>query len=243
MTNLDSPKTTIERKEILENKKFLKEVYQYFYEILKKHSRVLPKGKKVEIGSGAGFLKEVIVGVTTSDYLKLPFCDMQFAAEKIPFKDNSVAAFYLLNTFHHIKNPKKALSEMERCLKKKGKIIMIEPANTIFSRFIYKNFHHEDFDEKASWRVSGKGALSDSNQALAYIVFKRDQVRFRKTFPNLKVIKYQNHTPFLYLISGGFKYPSLLPAGLFRFVKMYERSLSLLNDVLGNFTTVVIKKI
>ena len=28
---------------------------------------------------------------------------------------------------------------------------MIEPANTWFSRIIYKNFHHEVFDESSDW--------------------------------------------------------------------------------------------
>ena len=38
------------------------------------------------------------------------------------------------------------LVELERCLKPGGKIVMIEPANTRFSRLIFRRFHHEMFE-------------------------------------------------------------------------------------------------
>src|SRR3990172_12660853 len=103
--DLDSPETTIKRINIIKKKKFLYQIYLDFYKTFKRHSQNIPPGKKVEIGSGAGFLKEVIPEVVTSDVMKLPNCDMQFSAEKMPFADNSLSAIYMLNTFHHIKNP------------------------------------------------------------------------------------------------------------------------------------------
>src|SRR3989344_3850678 len=160
MTDLDSPETTIKRAEIIKNKKFLYQIYLDFYNTFKEYSRTLPPGKKVEIGSGAGFLKEVIPEVITSDVMKLPNCDMTFSAEKMPFKNNSISAFFMLNTFHHIKNPEKALSEFSRCLKAKGKIIMIEPYNSLWSRFIYKNFHHETFDPHTPIRYLISGVFT-----------------------------------------------------------------------------------
>lgn len=241
--NLDSPKTTIERIDIIRNKKYLEKVYKSFYGIFVSNTKNTPKGPKVELGSGAGFLKSFIPGVITSDILKLPFLDLKLSAEKLPFKDKSISVFYLLNTFHHIKKPKKALREMMRCLKKGGKIIMIEPGNTIFSRFIYQNYHHEVFDANADWEINAKGALSGSNQALAWIVFKRDEQIFRKLFPRLKLVKYEDHTPFNYLISGGFSRNSLLPAFFHPFIDFLEKKITLLSKKLGLFTTVVLKKV
>src|SRR3990172_743830 len=118
--DLDSPKVTIERIKIIKNKKFLYRVYLDFYKTFKEYSRNLPPGKRIEIGSGAGFLKEVIPEVVTSDVIKLPSCDMVFSAEKMPFRNSSLSAVYMLNTFHHIKNPEKALSEFNRILKRGG---------------------------------------------------------------------------------------------------------------------------
>src|SRR3990172_7357981 len=101
-TDLDSPETTIERIKIIENKPFLKNLYLDFYRLFIKHSKGSPKGRRVEIGSGAGFLKKVIPQVITSDIIKLPNCDMVFSAEKMPFVNNSLSTIYMLNTFHHI---------------------------------------------------------------------------------------------------------------------------------------------
>jgi len=239
---LDSPETTIARREIIQKNSFLKAVYANFYNTMADLSVGLPHGIKIEIGSGGGFAKKILKGVKTSDVLKLPFCDMHFPAEKIPLKDNSVSAFYMLNTFHHIKNPQMALQEMKRCLKTGGKIIMIEPATTPFSRFIYSNFHHEVFCETAEWKTRQVGPLSDSNQALAWIIFNRDKNKFVKTFPELSIMMYQNHTPFSYLLSGGFKYPQLLPGSLYPLIKKIEKTIAFLNNTLGLFVTIVLIK-
>ncbi|KKQ51490.1 MAG: type 11 methyltransferase [Candidatus Woesebacteria bacterium GW2011_GWA1_39_21b] len=242
MTDLDSPETTIKRAEIIKNKKFLYQIYLDFYNTFKEYSRTLPPGKKVEIGSGAGFLKEVIPEVITSDVMKLPNCDMTFSAEKMPFKNNSISAFFMLNTFHHIKNPEKALSEFSRCLKAKGKIIMIEPYNSLWSRFIYKNFHHETFNPNAKWKTTIKGSLSGANGALPWIIFRRDRSSFENKFPKLNLTTFEPHTPIRYLISGGFTLPQILPNFLYRFVLSFETLLSPLNGILAMFVTIVLTK-
>lgn len=241
--DLDSPETTIKRINIIKKKKFLYQIYLDFYKTFKRHSRTIPPGKKVEIGSGAGFLKEIIPEVVTSDVMKLPNCDIQFSAEKMPFKDGSVSVFYMLNTFHHIKNPEKALSEFSRCLKKKGKIIMVEPYNSTWGRFVYKNFHHEIFNPKAGWKIKGKGDLSRANGAIPWIIFKRDRSIFKKKFPDLKIKLFQPHTPFRYLVSGGFTLPQFLPNFSCKIIASIEKLLSPLNHKLGMFVTIVIKKV
>ncbi len=242
MQNLDNPQTTIARRQQLANKRYLHLVYLAFYNRLLQKSINLPQGKKLEIGSGAGFIKKVISGVITSDIMMLPFCDMTMSAEKLSFESNSLAAIYMLNTFHHIKKPKKALSEFFRCLKRNGRVIMIEPASTPFARLVYKHLHHEDFDEKGSWQVKGQGNLSASNQALAYIIFKRDEARFSKLFPGFTITSFENHTPLNYLISGGFSKPSLLPESAFKPIDFLEKMISPLNNIFGLFTTIVLTK-
>ena len=240
--DLDNPKTTIERSAIIKRKFFLKYVYLDFYNTFKKLSKDVPKGKRVEIGSGGGFIKEKIPGCITSDVMQLPGCDMCFPAEKMPFKNNSLSATYMLNTFHHIKDPQKALSEFLRCLKRGGKVVMIEPFNSNWGRFIYKNFHHEPFDTNANWKIQKKGDLSSANGALPWIVFYRDKKRFQKLFPRLKIIFFNPHTPLRYLLSGGFTLPQLLPNLFYPLVSKLETLIAPANNHIGMFVTIVLKK-
>lgn len=90
-------------------------------------------------------------GVITSDVLKLPNVDKVFSVCNMPFANESVDAFTMIDVLHHVAEPRAFFKEALRCLKVGGNIIMIEPANTLWSRFIYTNFHHELFDPYARW--------------------------------------------------------------------------------------------
>ena len=146
----------------------------------------------------------------------------------------------------------KALQEMERCLKKDGKIIMIEPYNSAWGRFIYKNFHHEAFDTQApewfcrgqaKWEMQEIGRLSSANGALAWIIFWRDRKIFESEFPSLRIVRMRNHTPLRYLLSGGLTLRQLVPSFSYRAVKAIEYASSPINDLLGMFQTIVLEKV
>src|SRR5258708_21712663 len=145
---LDSESTMILHESLIEIKIILRKIYENFYKEFKKTK--IPKGKVIELGSGGGFLKKFIPKIITSDVVKGPKISKVFFAGKMPFKKNSFSGIFMLNVLHHIKNPEKGFSEMNRCLKIGGKIKMIEPYNSIWSKFIYQNFHHELFDPNSS---------------------------------------------------------------------------------------------
>lgn len=243
MKNTEELKTTIDRIDIIKNKYYLFNIYKQYYSEFKRNIRNLPEGKIVELGSGGGFIKEIIPNAITSDIMELENCDLCFSALKMPFKKNSVAAFLMLNVFHHIKDPESALKEMSRCLKKNGKIIMIEPSNSFLSRTIHKFIKIENFDTSLGWKIRGNRPLSDANQALPFIIFNRDRNIFEKKFPNFKIIKNAYHTPLKYVISGGFSFNQLLPDITFNLVTKLEKILKPLNKWFGMFTTIIIKKI
>lgn len=240
-SNINS-KTQLEiDSQIIKRKSFLKHIYLDFYKSIIPNN--IPPGPVVELGSGGGFIKEVIPNIITSDIIKGVEIDKVFPAEKIPFKKNSVSAFLMIGVLHHIKNSEKALSEMERCLKIGGKIIMIEPYNTCWGEFIFKYIHPERFDPKASWRISGKGRLSDSNTALPWIIFNRDRERFEKKFPRLKILLIEPFMPFSYLFSGGLSKYQFLPAFTYPLIKALEKAVSPLNRLLGMFALIKLEKI
>ena len=238
--NLNSKKTLAIHKNLIENKKLLRNVYVDFYKRLSKIK--VPEGTQIEIGSGSGFIKKIIPEIITSDIVQGPNINKVFSAEKIPYKKESVSAFYMLNTFHHIKNPTKALTEMQRCLKPTGKIIMIEPYNSLWARFIFQNFHHENFDPKAKWKITGEGRLSGANGALPWIVFVRDKDKFTKMFPLLKISQISIHTPLSYLVSGGLSRPQILPTPLYIIIILLEKFLHPFNRLLGMFVTINLQK-
>lgn len=231
----------IKHQKTIQCKYFLSQVYSRFYQIIA--SRISEKrGQIIELGSGGGFIKKIIPQCTTSDIVKGPEIDRVLNANHLPYPDNSVATFILLNTFHHFKNPQKALAEMQRCLMLGGKIIMIEPYNSFWSRFIYQNFHHEVFDTHSAWIVKGHNRLNDANIAMPYNIFIRDRSLFRKKFPQLQIIKINPHTPFAYLISGGLSKPQLVPNFCFPLIISLENFLSPLKKHLSMFATYEIKK-
>ena len=241
--DIDDPATTLLHSKIIQNKKFLKKIYIDFYKqflcaIENPTSKTL-----VELGSGGGFIKEIIPNVITSDVIKLPNVDMSFSAEQMPFENESVDAFFMIDVLHHIPNPKMFFAQAQRCLKENGKIIMIEPANTLWGRFMCKNFHHESFDEKAGWQLESTGPLSGANGAVPWIIFNKDRKIFEDEFPNLKVLKISPHTPFRYLISGGLSFRQLLPSCCYDLVGGIEYVLKPFNKFIGMFQTIELEKI
>lgn len=243
MLDLDAPETTLQHRKIVLKKQFLEKLYTEWYNSFLETIQSLPKGKIVEIGSGGGFLKELDSRIITSDILPLPNCDMTFAAEKMPFEDNSVSAVFMLNVLHHIPDCERFFAEAKRVLISDGIVFMIEPANTVFSRFIYKRFHHEPFNpDVKNWSFDTGKPLSMSNQALPYIIFKRDFEIFSRKFPLLKIEEFRFHTPFRYLLTGGFSFRSLVPGWSFGFVSFMENLIKPLFPFCGLFQTIKLVK-
>lgn len=244
MKHLDLPETTLAHREIVLSKPFLKRIHQDWYNNFKRYDEQIPlEGKTIEIGAGGGFLKEVYPTVITSDIMKLACCDMQFSATDMPFQDNEIKSIFMLNVLHHIPDNEQFFKEADRVLKKGGFVYMIEPATTFFSKFIYKNFHHEPFDEKATdWAFESKGPLSDANGALPYMIFKRDINKFKTLFPNLELIQFKYHTPFKYLLSGGLSKPALVPLFAYPIIQLIEKILTPILPQIALFQTIIIKK-
>ncbi len=242
--NLDDPRTTAIRSKIIKEKIYLRNLYTSFYVTFRKSLVGLPRSRKlVELGSGGGFIKEIIPDIITSDVFKIPGIDLVFSATCMPFKKNEVDRFFMLDVIHHIQKPSLFFKEVDRCLKKNGKLIAIEPANTLWGRFIYQNFHHDErFDPKGGWTLKSQKTLSDANGAIPWIIFIRDRIKFEKQFPNLKIIKIIAHTPIQYLVSGGTSFRQLLPGWAYPLVKGIEKLVSPLNNSTGMFYTIEIEK-
>ena len=241
--DLDAPENTLRRAGIIQSKPFLKQFYQDCYRSI---SKLLPEkinGPVIELGSGGGFLKEYIPDLITSEILAIPTVDVQFDGQSMPFKHASVRALVMLDVFHHILDPAAFLAQAADILKPGGRLIMIEPWVTPWSRFVYRYLHHEPFNPDVNdWRFEKGGPLTAANSALPWIVFDRDRQKFEYRFPEWQIKKIRLHTPFCYLLSGGLTFKSMLPAALYPLCRRVENLLRRFNHLLSMFATIVLRR-
>jgi SAM-dependent methyltransferase len=240
--DIDNASTVAEHRKIINSNRFLKKLYIDFYKYFSRSCAGVPDGLKVEIGSGAGFLKEFIHNVITSDVVECGN-DTVFRAEKMPCDDSSVSMFFMLDVLHHIPDPEAFFREANRCLKSEGKIVMIEPGNSVIRRVVCRKFHHEPFMTRArEWRLPDTGRLSASNQAIPWMMFIRDRNIFEKKFPGLRIVRIKNHTPFRYFLSGGLSMRQLMPSFTYDTIKLIECVLQPVSSVLGSSMSIELVK-
>ena len=99
-------------------------------------------------------------------------------------RGRSLRAIVMTDVMHHIPDPQAFLAEARRIVKPGGRIAMIEPWVSAWSRFVYTRLHHEPFrPEASSWSFPSSGPLSGANGAVPWIVFERDRARFQRVFP------------------------------------------------------------
>lgn len=244
--DLDASEAVEVHRRIIQEKRFLHRLYEDFYHFFVEEAKAVSplKGKLLELGSGGGFLKQVMPDVITSDISAGPQSDMSVDAESLPFASGELKAIFLLNVLHHIPHPRRFFQEADRCLIPGGRVILIEPFNSRIGRVIYQKFHHEPFDDQvAEWEQNPSGRLSTSNQAIPWIIFSRDREKFEKEFPRLKILRIRPHTPLRYVLSGGLSLRSLAPPFSFPFFSALDRWLSRFDRVFPMFQTIVIQKV
>lgn len=96
-------------------------------------------------------------------------------AEKLPFKNNQIDLILCYETIEHVRNPKKAMLEMKRVLKKNGKLILAMDSGSMMFRVIWffwektygrpwrhahlNPFHHSDLENlvlKSGFKIADK---------------------------------------------------------------------------------------
>ncbi len=242
-TDPDSALVTEAHRGLIRSKSFLRRIYLEHYRFFADEIASVPPGAIIELGSGGGFAGDIIPGIVTTDVVPLSTIQAVLSAVQLPFRDRSVSALVMINVLHHIQDVERFFSEAARCLVPGGKIVMVEPANTRFSRFFYTRLHHEPFDPgMEGWRLPAGGRLSAANDALPSIIFERDAALFRERFPELTIERYEPTLPFSYIISGGVSRWALLPGCAYNFVRTLERSFGSLNACCGMFVKIVLRR-
>jgi hypothetical protein len=147
----------------------------------------------------------------------------------------------MTNVLHHLPQPRLFFDEATRCVRPGGVIAMIEPWVTLWSRFVYI-FHYEPFDPEAlCWEFPNHGPLSGANDALPWIMFARDRVKFEREFPNWRIEVIKPIMPFRYLLSGGVSLRTLAPAWSFGLWKWLEDAFGRWENQLAMFAQIVLR--
>jgi SAM-dependent methyltransferase len=245
----DDPRVTELRRRIIKENKFLRGIYEEWYGDLiaavpaSNPSAPPAPGQVLELGSGGGFLKEMLPECITSEVFPCGGADMVVDARALPFADGSLRAILMVDVFHHIPDVMEFLREAERTLAPGGVIAMWEPWNTPWSGLIYSRLHPEPFGPcAANWSFPASGPLSGANGALPWIVFERDKAEFEEKFSGLKMEKLKLDYPFSYLASGGVSMRALAPGRLFPFARILERGLSRFAKKLAMFAFIVVRR-
>ena len=186
----------------------------YFYETtFRRVQAVLAPGlRNIEIGSGSGIGKIFLPSLTCTEVEPNEFVPLRVDGSALPWPNSSIDNIILVNAFHHLPFPSLFLSEAARTLTDGGRIALVEPYWGLFAALIYSFIHPEPFRPFDKNWDNAKNDPWASNQALAWIVFKRDRKLFEKRFPELKICGSVPFSGVSYLLSGGVFHRSRVPS-------------------------------
>ena len=183
----------------------LKNRFSWMKEFIKKEDRGL------EVGAGGGFSKKFILNKNfkISDLAQYEHLDYKNVdAQNTKHKDNFYDFIIAVNMIHHVPYPMKFFNEMNRILKKGGKLIIQEANCSLIFQLITIIMRHEGFDfTKDVW--SEKVALSDErdvwsgNIAVPHLIFDENKPFDKKLGFKFKIIHQKLYECFVFLNSGG----------------------------------------
>jgi len=215
-------------RKIMQEKKCLHDIYaeQYQWMAALTDRYLVGEGKELEIGSGGGFMKLICPQVITTDVRRISGVDMVMDAMDMPFPARSVRSVLAVHVLHHIPDIERFFRELDRVLTPGGGLVAIEPYWGPLASYIYTYIHPEPFDKQApSWKLKGGGPMTGSNQALSYLLLKRDAKAFQAEFPQFH-LRYEQPFGFLrYMATGGIWLSPKLPAFMFPVLRGLESTL------------------
>jgi SAM-dependent methyltransferase len=240
--DIDDPRTTHLRRRVIQSKPFLRLIYREWYTSI---AAAIPSGEGpvLEIGSGAGFMKDAVPGLLASDVFFCTDINIVLDGQALPFATGSLRGIVMTDVLHHLPRPQMFWAEATRCVKPGGVVAMVEPWVTPWSSMIWP-LNGEPFrPDAAEWEFPATGPLSGANGALPWILFGRDRDRFLRAFPLWQIRAIRLTMPFRYLLSGGVSMRTLIPGWSFGIWRGLERALNPLMRDLAMYAQIVLVRL
>lgn len=197
-----------------ESKRVLHGVYREFHRLLAKNLATVP-GETLELGSGIGNIRETIPNCVRTDLFKNPWIDRCEDAYRLSMPDKSVANLILFDVFHHLEFPIAALHECHRVLVPGGRLLVFDHAMSVSGFLVSKFAHHErggfakpySIANSPPTAVKNLAYYADHANAHRILVCRFDDL-LGEDWRRIRVIR----IPALkWLLSGGYRGPSILP--------------------------------
>ncbi len=231
-----------QRRVIWDSKPIIRRLYSKWYGLIKK---ALKPGRTLELGGGSGNLRDFLPWTISTDIVFAPWLDAVMDAQALPLKEESLDNILLFDVLHHLATPSFFFHEIGRTLKRKGRVVMIEPYVSWLSYPVYRFLHAEGMKSSVDPFQERKGKNKEpfqGNQAIPTLIFEKCKKHFLKEYPLLRVIEIARMDILLYPLSGGFHHPSLCPRFLWQTLESLEKLLRPLNRIMAFRLFIVLEK-
>jgi SAM-dependent methyltransferase len=173
--------------------------------IFRRIANYIPTDSKVlvEVGSGSGVSKRFLPEILTTDISFHESLDATCDSSALPFLSNSIDVIVIKDALHHLSNVEFFLKEVHRVLRVNGRLVIFDPYWGCLAKFVYRFLHQEKFDANAKTWSFESSSPWDSNQALTYLLLRRDRNRFEEKFNFFKIEEHEKLIGPSFLLSGG----------------------------------------
>lgn len=223
----------------------LEEIYRDVYTRIAGELPAREFPRVLEIGSGGGFLRDVLPHVVTSECAGARGIDRVIDACAIDrdVERESLDALVAFDVFHHLPDVTGFLRGLESVLRVGGRLVMVEPWFTPVGQWLWRVIHHEPVIlDPDDWSVVGEGRLGGANGRLPTSVFRDSPSRFAREFPRLRVKKVEPFHKWLYLVSGGLTLNTRIPRAIARRLLAADRATRGADDRFGVFALIVVER-